>query len=181
MIDRIEGTRVILRKITLEDVTDEYASWFNDDEIRKYIENQPPKPYTKAMLETYVKQMLNEKDNYMFVILDKTNGTHIGNVKLHNFNHINGTCEYGMVIGNKQYWNKGYGEEVSNMIFDLAFNTLGMRKMWATIKANNPRVIRMVEKLGFTIEGCLRKHTFSDGEFVDKIFLGLFAEEFNKK
>lgn len=169
----LEGQRINLKSITLEDISDRYIAWLNDEEVIKGLES-PPRPYTKQMLTEYIYKMMHEEDTYMLGIHERDSKQHLGNIKLHNFNHISRTCELGIMIGEKAYWGKGIGSEACRMLIDFAFHHLKMRKVWLSVHSNNPGAIELYRKLGFQEEGKLVKHTLSQGEYVDKVIMGIF-------
>ena len=50
-------------------------------------------------------------------------------------------------------------------------------KIRAHTDPDNAASIRVLEKLGFSLEGVLRKNQFVKGEFVDEAVFGLLREE----
>lgn len=113
----------------------------------------------------------------MFAICDKSTNRHIGNIKLDNFDWISHTCELGVLIGEKDFWGKGIGTEACTLAIQYAFNILNIRKVLLAVYATNIGAIKVYEKLGFVNEGTLRKHIWSNGNYIDKHFMGLFKEE----
>ncbi|NOU91684.1 hypothetical protein GC093_00320 [Paenibacillus sp. LMG 31456] len=45
----------------------------------------------------------------------------------------------------------------------------------------NEQAIGLYKKIGFSIEGQLRKHAFSDGQYYDTYIMGLLASEWNMR
>ena len=174
---QLEGKKVLLRSIRPDDASEEYISWLNDNEVRRGLESPPPKPYTMPMLTSYLAAVLSDENNCMLAIIDKENNKHIGNCKLHNFNLINKTCELGIMIGNKEYWGKGFGREVCEALILYAFDELKIRKVWLTVHANNSAAMALYKKLAFVEEGRLKAHTLSDGVYVDKLIMSLFSSK----
>lgn len=174
---KIYGKKVYLRPIQLSDVTDKYVHWLNDKEVIRGLEN-PVIPYTKDRLQQYILKMISTPDNYMFAIIDVRSNEHIGNVKLHNFNEHANHCEVGIMIGDKNFWNKGVGTEALSLVLWFAFDVLKVNKVWASVHQTNLASLNLFQKLGFIQEGILRKHTVTDHRWVDKIMLGIFEHEF---
>ena len=83
----------------------------------------------------------------------------------------------GAVIGEPDYWNGGYGTDALLLIADYAFDWLDLRRLWLETMALNARVIRQMEKVGFTLEARRREATFVDGQWVDTLFYGLLRDE----
>jgi RimJ/RimL family protein N-acetyltransferase len=171
----LEGNKILLRKITPEDADDQYLSWLNDAEVTKGLETVPS-PYTMEMLKKYVQDMIANENTYMFMIIDKATGEKIGTAKVHGINKKNGTCNLGLMIGNKNFWGKGYGPDAYKTAIDFAFDHLKIRKIWEMANADNFASLAMCKKAGFEIEGALKEQVFSNGKYIDKLLLGLFAK-----
>jgi RimJ/RimL family protein N-acetyltransferase len=176
---QVEGDKIILRRLTANDITAEYLAWLNDEDVTRGLETVA-RPYTQEMLEQYIHDVLANENTYMFMVLDKTSGKTIGTAKVHNISKKNGTCNLGLMLGDKNYWGKGYGQDAYNTAIDFAFKTLGIRRIWEMANANNVASLSMCKKAGFQIEGQLKEHTLSEGKYIDKIVLGLFARDWKK-
>lgn len=175
----LEGKKVVLRPITMNDVNDEYVSWLNDDDVIGGLETVV-KPYTHEMLADYIAAVLTDEKAYMFMVLDAKTGKSIGTTKLHNISKRHGTCNLGAIIGDKSYWGGGYGPDILSTVIDFAFTQLKIRKITESVYSNNPRALLMDLKLGFTVEGVLKKQININGEYVDKIMIALFADNWKK-
>lgn len=73
---------------------------------------------------------------------------------------------------------KGYAVESSRLMLDYAFSTLNLRRITSTSFADNPPVIRLLERLGSRKEGLFRQHFYSNGQFRDVVSYGLLKEEY---
>ena|ERR1041385_6303325 len=175
----IEGDKIFLRRITEQDITPEYVAWLNDPDVTRGLETVA-QPYTEEMLRQYIHEVVGNENTWMFVVADKKSGKSIGTAKVHNINKKNGTCNLGLMLGDKNYWGKGFGQDAYNTAIDFAFKTLGIRKIWEMANATNAASLSMCKKAGFQVEGQLKEHTFSEGKYIDKILLGLFARDWKK-
>lgn len=176
MIRFLQGDKIYLRAITLNDVTDDYLSWLNDEETTRGLASGVF-PSNIEELRKFVEGIIANKNAVMLAICDITNDKHIGNIKLDQFDWVSRTCELGLLIGDKTSWGKGIGYEVCKLTLAYAFSDLNIRKVSLAVYANNPAAIRLYEKLGFVREGQLRKHIFEGGEYHDKYYMGIFREE----
>ncbi len=80
-------------------------------------------------------------------------GVHIGYCSIYN---VTGTeAELGIIIGNRDYWGKGYGAEIMNQLTELCFNHLGVKRVHLRVLNSNARAIKCYEKSGFTRCGTL--------------------------
>ncbi|MEN9640015.1 MAG: hypothetical protein RLZZ262_1884 [Bacteroidota bacterium] len=170
------GDKIYLRAIAKSDVNQNYLNWLNDKETTRGLASGLF-PSTLVELDQFVERAIQSKDVVMFAICDKTNDQHIGNIKIDHFDWVSRTCELGLLIGDKNYWGKGIGQEACKLTLSYAFQTLNIRKVMLAVYANNPAAIGLYNKLGFKLEGTLRQHVFDDGQYYDKHFMGLFEEE----
>ena len=116
--NEIIGNKIILKPVSLLDVTDEYVSWLNDKEVSHFLATIK-QPYTKKMLFDYITAVVNDSSNCMFMIIDKVSGKSIGTIKLSNIDKINGVCNLGIMIGNKNYWGGGLGKEALRLVIEI--------------------------------------------------------------
>lgn len=172
----LEGDKIYLRAIAKSDVNQNYLNWLNDKDTTRGLASGLF-PSTLMELEQFVERAIHSKDVVMFAICDKTNDQHIGNIKIDHFDWVSRTCELGLLIGDKNYWGKGIGFEACHLTLSYAFQTLNIRKVILAVYENNPAAIGLYKKLGFQLEGSLRQHVYDDGQYYDKHFMGLFAEE----
>jgi len=99
----------------------------------------------------------------------------IGNI---NWIHRHGAT--GALIGEKEYWNGGYGTEAKLLLLKHCFDTLGLIKVCSTVLSTNPRSKAYLEKTGYKEEGCLRRHCFVNGKMVDLYHMAIFRKDFRR-
>jgi len=172
----LKGEQIFLRAASVDDASENYLSWINDPETTRGLV-AGLFPSTLQDLRQYLQQIESSKDSVMFAICDNNTNQHIGNVKLDRFDWVSGTCELGILIGEQTFWGKGIATEVCRLVLDYAFDRLNLRKVLLAVYANNPGAIAVYKKIGFQLEGTLRKHVFQEGEHVDKHFMGIFSNE----
>ena len=76
-------------------------------------------------------------------------------------------AEFFITIGEKQFWDKGFGTDALRIVIRLAFDKMNLNRLWLTVLVDNPRAIRCYEKCGFVREGLLRQESFVDGKYRD--------------
>ncbi|WP_137287532.1 GNAT family N-acetyltransferase [Halorussus salinisoli] len=74
---------------------------------------------------------------------------------------------------------EGYATEAVSLLLDYAFETRGLRRVFARVVDFNERSRGLLKRLGFTEEGRLRDHEYLDGEYRDVLIYGLLREEWN--
>lgn len=172
----LTGEKVHLRAICAEDASAEYLNWINDAETTKGLVTGTF-PSNMEDLRNYLSHVSKDPKTVMFAICLKGSNQHIGNIKLDNFDWVSRTAELGVLLGAKDSWGKGVGTDSCTLLLNYAFNQLNLRKVSLTVYDNNPGAIRLYEKLGFQTEGRLRKHIFAEGEYIDKLWMGVFKDE----
>lgn len=169
----LKNTNIYLRGISLDDVNETYLAWMNDREVTKGLVSGLF-PSSIQQLENYIKGQLQQPFSAMFAICTNKEDKHIGNIKIDSFNWISGTCELGILIGDRSEWGKGYGKEACDLVINYAFEDLNLRKVTLVVFSNNPAAQRLYEKIGFQIEGSLKDHIFVEGSYYDKIYMSKF-------
>ncbi|MFH0840011.1 MAG: GNAT family N-acetyltransferase [Candidatus Omnitrophota bacterium] len=148
-----------------------YLGWLNDPDVTKYLET---KKSTEEELKTYYKNILGNINVMIFAI--EVRKRHIGNAKLEvNWKH--GYANFGIMIGDKKEWGKGYGARVARLIADYAINRLNLYSVILGVYGNHTAAIRSYIKAGFHIKGRMRGMLDFEGKRVDKVFMGISRKE----
>lgn len=171
----IETDRLILKPVGLEHCTPAYVSWLNDAATTKYLETGRTKT-TIEDLKTFIESIDHSKQVFL-AIHDKSTQKHIGNIKLHNLLAEHARVDYGILMGDKLSWGKGYAKEASIGIINHAFNKMNVRRIVLGVLDANESAVHLYRKLGFTQEGTLRKDRLCDGKYHDCFIFGLLKEE----
>ncbi len=170
--DKLETPRLSIVPISINHISSNYINWLNDEVVYKYLETRGG--YSIEMLNQYIKDMI-DKNVYMWGIHLKNSNKHIGNIKIDPINQKHGFGEYGILIGDKEAWGKGYAKEASMAIIDYFFNKhLFLRKITLGVIAENKNAVELYQKIGFIVEGIYRKHVNYDGEYYDIIRMAIF-------
>lgn len=98
-------------------------------------------------------------------------------MELSHINRIHGTAVTGAVIGEKEYWGKGYGSEAKLLLLKYAFDVLNLRKICSAAIAFNERSIRYQERTGYKIEGRRANQIYADGQYWDEVLLAVYRED----
>jgi RimJ/RimL family protein N-acetyltransferase len=135
-----------------------YCQWMYDQEVTKYNSH--------GLFEIIVWAIIVEgnKDSK-----EHTGVIHIGNISLQSFNWINRSAEFAIVIGEKEYWGKGYATEALKILIEHGFYKLNLHRIWSGTASTNQGMIRVFKKLGMTYEGADKHGVFLDNEYVDVI------------
>lgn len=174
---KIAGERVYLSPINVEDA-EKYTEWINDLDVTINL-SLAPNVYSLEMEREALIRLSKEGYNFAIVTLD--NDKLIGNCGLLNVNLIHRTAEAGIFIGNKDYWNKGYGTEAMKLLLDYGFNLLNLNNIMLRVLSFNKRAIKSYEKCGFKEIGRRREAYIIGNKKYDFIFMDILASEFEGK
>jgi RimJ/RimL family protein N-acetyltransferase/DNA-binding transcriptional MerR regulator len=73
-------------------------------------------------------------------------------------------AELGYWIG-VPYWGRGYATEAARAMLNLAFDELGLNRVFAYHFTSNPASGRVLQKIGMLLEGTRRQHTRKRGDW----------------
>ena len=172
----IRGERVYLRPVERSDLSI-FVRWFADADTARHLAIRAP--FSMAMEERWFSQVVEAQgtSQYHFVICLLPDGRTIGNAVLRDIDLENGKAEFGITIGQKDEWDKGYGTEALNAICDFGFGVLRLERIYLDVYAENARAIRSYEKAGFREEGRLRHAHFGEGRHSDVLVMALLRDE----
>ncbi|MBI3011135.1 MAG: GNAT family N-acetyltransferase [Candidatus Omnitrophica bacterium] len=174
------GSRLCLRPLTEADVTTEYLRWLNDPEVTRFLEVGRQRS-TRQTVRRYLTRFHGSRTDFIFAMIERETGRHIGNVTLNRIHRVDRTADTGLMIGRKDLWGKGYASEAWSLVLAHAFRDLGVRKVVAGVVVDNVRSLQALKKVGFRVEGVLRQEWFVNGTYKDIVRLGLFSHEFEPK
>jgi UDP-4-amino-4,6-dideoxy-N-acetyl-beta-L-altrosamine N-acetyltransferase len=163
-----------LRKVEEENI-DLIFKWRNSDNIKNMMYSSHEITY-----EEHVRWFENLAfDESQLVQIFYHNNRPLGLVNFQNINSINGTCYWGIYIGEKDAL-QGSGSILGYLSLEYIFNTFGIRKVCAEILDFNSRSVKFHKKLGFTEEGRYKEHVFKDKRYVDVISMALFNQKWEE-
>ena len=172
----IEGRLVRLRAI---DVTDSERArvWINDREVTRNL--MARYPISLASEQEWAQGAAKSVD-YRDVRLgiETKDGVHIGFCGLHHGRPEDRHAELGIMIGDKGYWDKGYGTDTMLTLVRFGFDQMNLHKVTLGVFAPNERAQAVYRKVGFVEEGRARDDYFQDGRYWDIVRMSVLEDEF---
>ncbi|KKN42515.1 hypothetical protein LCGC14_0712380 [marine sediment metagenome] len=144
----LEGQRIYLRILTVNDASEKYCSWINDSDVNKFLES---KKITIEELQEYIENKYNNLNCIFLGIFLKNNNVHIGNVKLEPIDFKEKKATLGILIGEKNCWGKGYATEALKMLISYSFNKINLKEIDLGVKKKNVGALKSYNKAGFEI------------------------------
>jgi RimJ/RimL family protein N-acetyltransferase len=152
--------------------------WFNDPEITRFLlRHQPMSLHAE---EEFLRRIPSNETDVILGIVIRETGRLIGTVGLHPEVRCR-SARFGIALGDKSCWDRGFGTTVTRLMVRHAFDTLNMNRVWLHVYEYNQRGVHVYEKIGFKTEGRLRQETYRDGRYWDIIVMGLLRDEWASK
>lgn len=156
--------------------------WYMDKEFRQLYD-----AYTSISLDSILQEIREgstlddpKATRVNFIVSQKRDGLPIGVASIRNINRQNGNAEIVLGIGEKEKRLAGYGIDMMIVLLDIVFYKLGFEKCYLRAHDNNKLGLNSAMNFGFKGEGCLRKHTFQEGKYVDLWILAILKEEYEE-
>lgn len=156
----IAGSKVILRGKRLADAQDDYA-WQTEPELAR-LDAVPLLAITFSQyLADYASELRYPSPARHRFAIETLDGKHIGNCAYYDIHETKGEAELGIMIGNRNYWDKGYGANAVTTLVSHIFRRTNLKRIYLKTLDSNRRAQRCFEKCGFTPYGHLVRDGFS--------------------
>jgi len=173
----LESGRLRLRAYRANDV-DAMFRLYSDPRVMRYWSFPP---WTeRAQAEAYVQRALGEMAEgraLPWAIATQAEDKLIGTTTLFALDAVQGRAEIGYSLDPK-FQGQGLASEALRVALVHAFDTLRLRRVEADVDPRNTPSCRLLEHLGFRLEGLLRARWRVAGEICDTALYGLLAPEF---
>ena len=173
----MQGKLVRLRAYEKSDA-DALFRWFSDEEVTRWL--GPPNFPSRTQQEKFIELAQASGEDAKYFAIETLDGKLVGDTGLRFIDWKSRKAEFFITIGEKQFWDKGFGTDALRIVIRLAFEKMNLNRLWLTVLADNPRAIRCYEKCGFVREGLLRQESFVDGEYRDVHLMALLRENYDR-
>ncbi len=154
--------------------------WHND--LETGLLTSSPGHRTPGTLSEYqqtIARFLDQKA-HAFLIVDAANDRPIGWCALFVTDMPNRRALLSALIGEKEYWGKGFGEDALRALLRYGFHIVNLNSIELVVHDDNPRAQRCYEKLGFRVVGRRRQARILGSRRLDVLIMDLLAEEFTE-
>jgi len=152
----LKGKKVVLREKRWEDVTNDYA-WRSDDELARLDAAEPLKiPYTEYLFE-HATELNSPSERRRRFAIESLDGKHIGNCMYYDIDKKKGQTELGIIIGDRNYWEQGYGTDAVTVLLDHIFSATSLNRVYLKTLNWNARAQACFQKCGFVPCGQVKK------------------------
>lgn len=175
----LHGERIALGPLQ-KSMMPSFLRWMNDfavaimsgDALRSVSEESFAERFERLLREDA------SSTSITFAIYEQASLQVIGWAGLMKVDRWQRTAEYGITIGDKSYWGKGYGTEATIVLLDYAFTVLGLHNVILRVVSYNERAIRAYTRAGFRVIGRQREAVRLSDQVYDVIFMDCLASEF---
>lgn len=174
---KIVGERLYLSPFDAEDaeIQLKWAQWMNDRAVSDTFDGH--KNHTSL---SGAKKFIQELTGHRFFIVLLDGDALIGQISLHNIDHLNRNAFLGVLIGETERHGKGYGAEAVRLLLDYGFNTLNLHNIMLSVHEDNHAGIACYKKVGFKESGRRREWVFKNGRYYDVIYMDMLAREYKR-
>ena len=143
------GEKVVLREKKLNDAVEDYV-WRRDTELSQ-LDATRPISMSFSDYHQYTREEL-KYDSYYSVRLavETLDGIHIGNCMYYDINDRRKEAEFGIMIGNRDYWGRGYGSDAVKTLINYVFSSTHLTKIYLHTLEENHRARRSFTKSGLS-------------------------------
>ena len=169
------GGRIYLRRLTEQDVNQQYIDWFQDEVVTEFLDSRS---LSMESVINYINTGAATRQHFMYGVFDMATGCHIGNVKIGpiQWNHL--VSDLVCVIGAREFWGQGLAKEAIRLGNSVAFDVYGMRKVSGGIASGNVGSIKAYTGADWVIEAIMRGHHLINGVPQDRVVVSCFNPKY---
>ena len=156
----ISGKRVKLRGKRLADAADDYA-WLTDAELAELDAASPSTTTFPQYLAAYTSDLRYPPTIRHQFAIETRKGKHIGNCTYYGIDNEKGQAELGIMIGDRDYWDQGYGTEAVSALLEYVFGKTKLNRLYLKTHVTNKRAQKCFSRCGFTHYGHLEKDGYN--------------------
>ncbi len=173
---KLIGKKCYLSPVS-EDDAENWSCWLNDMEVALPLGDEAFQVLGKQKSEDMVKTCQSGMET-VFTIVDTKTDKAIGRIMLFGIHQIYESCKLGLVIGEKEYWSRGYGVDAIKLVLDYAFNLLNLHHVSLSLFEYNQRAYHCYKKVGFKEVGRRREAKPLGNKKYDVILMDILSTEY---
>ncbi|WP_162623075.1 GNAT family N-acetyltransferase [Billgrantia lactosivorans] len=171
----LHGCSIYLRPVEHDDSVHRVA-WLNDPEINRTLDFELP--VGEAMTREWIRRVSADGTRRDMTVCDLTSRQPIGWGGLLAIDWRHRKAESYLGIGDKHYWGTGVAGQVRLLLLELAFDVMGLNRVYSTVWVENLAMQRLNERAGLRREGVLRAHKYAHGQYRDYVVYGILRSDY---
>lgn len=178
----LKGQKISLRPIEIEELpqlSKLIAKWVNDGIVTYYMFTGQ-KPQNSEQIAQDFKKQLDAGNNVIFLVVDFETEKPIGYAGLYEINSTARKAEFRVLIGEKDFWGKGLGTEITELLTFYGFDRLNLNRIYLGFTADNKGASRAYEKAGYVHEGILKQDIYRNSQYYDSVRMAILRNDYYK-
>jgi RimJ/RimL family protein N-acetyltransferase len=157
--------------------------WVNDFQV-SILSGDPLQPTTLESLQAEYDRTFGKEAQRQnatgFSIYERASMRLIGYTELRHIDHRNRTATFGIMIGEKDCWHKGYGTEATRLMLDYGFNVLNLHNIDLNTHSYNEAAQKAYTRAGFRVIGRRRQACRWGDRIYDEVLMDCLSTEFER-
>ena len=172
----LSTSRLVLRAITEADSSALFEI-FSDSDVMRYWSRPPMTSREQARaLAIEIQAHWLTRTLFQWGIAERAGGALVGTCTLYRWDRAHARAEIGYAL-RKDRWGRGLASEAVAAVLDFAFGRMGLHRVGADTDPRNVASARLLERLGFKLEGHQRETYRHLDEWADSALWGLLARD----
>jgi len=134
-------------------------------------------PVTRLGEEAYFDRMMKGPESDIALGMETLEGLHIGFTGAHKVDYRQGVATTGSIIGDKDYWSRGFGTDAARVRTRYLFDVIGLRLLLSDTLGENERSQRMLKRVGYREVGRIPRRDWKHGAYHDRVLFALHRED----
>lgn len=172
----LSGKQVLLRDFAQSDIDDVLAI-VGDDRVTRWLsfDSRDRTGATSTVNAARATAGTHPRTEYYLAIHPLSETRLVGFVRLA-LSHVR-AAKLGYAV-HAEHWNRGYATDAASTILEFGFRKLDLHRVTAAVGPDNYASMAVLARLGFSREGRLRDHVFTNGAWRDSILYSVLSHEF---
>lgn len=170
--------RLLLRPFTTDDLEDVLAIHARPDVVRFLYWEVRSRDEVRELLErrVHLDRIEKEGDALVLAVVRRSDGRVIGEMTLRWTSAQHRQGEVGFVFHPDAH-GQGYAREATSVVLDLAFDRLGLHRVYGRTDGRNDASARLMLRLGMRQEAHFVHNEIFKGEWGDELVFAILADE----
>lgn len=131
------------------------------------------RPISQSNFDDWFNSIGKDSSRVVFSIRKHGSLDFLGYLQIVNIHPVYRSAELGIMIGDPENRDKGYGQEALRLGIGFCWSELNLQRLTIMFIGNNERARRAYQKVGFETEGVLRRAVYTNGTFEDSTVMSI--------
>lgn len=174
----MKTNRFFLREIEKKDITFIHRGLSDRRVTKHYAVHFPTLEDTREQMDWYA-DLKKDGTGIWWGIFSEESGEFCGAGGYNDLNRDHKKAEIGFWLY-PEFWGKGILAEIMPLLFQKAFDDLGLNRIEGFVESRNIKCKKALEKINFNYEGTLRECEIKDGQYLDVDIYAILKRDWNK-